>query len=511
MRRFIVYLGLVLFLISSFVDARENLRELFKNNSAIIYTINVRNFGAIDKDKNGLIELEKGDVNGTFLNAKEKLPELKRQGINTIYLLPITQVGNLKALGTAGSLYAMNEFSEIAYELDDMENDITVYDEAKQFVDRAHELDVNVIVDLPSCGSFDLSLRKPDWFIYDDENHPITPADWTDVRLFKIYNEDNTLYKANLDNFKSFVDMVQSIGIDGIRADVAAIKPPNFWKEIIKYARNENKDFLFLAEANIEWSNPAPNGVKHYSSVDELLEAGFDSYYASWSDFKNVKTKTEFDNKILNNQKVLKRNKSKSTISAFATHDQQAPILRGKNYWNMVLWLNATLPSNPYFLDGFSVGDDFIYPYEGKKAKDSLTDDEYYFVHSGMFDIFNFSAPVREKNPKLKRNYMKAIDFRIRNQDLITDGKFKLLKTGNEKVFAYSIIDNDRELVVIGSLDEKENNKASVKTKYLDKDNLFSLVYTNKHPQLNQDTISVELEPLEIQVYLISLANSRGI
>ena len=94
-------------------------------------------------------------------------------------------------------------------------------------------------------------------------------------------------YKANLDNFKSFVDMVQNIGIDGIRADVAAIKPPNFWKEIIKYARNKNKDFLFLAEANIEWSNPAPNGVKHYSSVDELLEAGFDSYYASWSDFKN--------------------------------------------------------------------------------------------------------------------------------------------------------------------------------------------------------------------------------
>ena len=271
-----------------------------------------------------------------------------------------------------------------------------------------------------------------------------------------------------------------------------------------------NKKFFFLAEANVEWDNPAPNGVPYYSTVDDLLSAGFDSYYASWSDFKNIKTKAEFDNKINKNLKVLKRNKNKSTISSFATHDQQAPILRGENYWNMVLWLNVTLPSNAYFLDGFSVADDYTYSYEGKKALKSYTDDEYYFVHSGMFDIFNFTAPIREKHPELKEIYLKAIDFRKANNDLITEGKFSLLKTGSEKVFAYSIIDNDRELIVIASLDESSLQNATVKTKYLKKDNLFSLVYTKKYPQLNQETISVELEPLEIQVYMISLANSRA-
>jgi len=510
MRRILFYLGIVLVL-SSAAFAKEDLRELFKNNEAVIYTINIRNFAAVDKDLNGTIEVEHGDKIGSFVGAKTKLKELASQGINTIYLLPITPTGKLKALGTAGSLYAMDEFNQIAPELDEVGNEKTVFEEAKEFVDEAHRLGLNVILDLPSCASYDLTLRRPQWFILDKNKEPLIPADWTDVRLLKIHNEDESLYEATLNNFKSFVDMTLKLGMDGIRADVAAIKPPKFWKEIISYARKQNKDFFFLAEANVEWGNPAPNGVKYYSTVDELLEAGFDSYYASWSDFKNIKTKEEFDNKIIKNQKVLEKNKGKSHISAFATHDQQAPILRGLNYWNMVLWLNVTLPSNMYFLDGFNVGDDFTYSYEGKRATKTYTDDEYYFVHSGMLDIFNFSAPAKVKYPRLKGKYVRAIDFRKRNQDLIQKGKFNLLKTGNDKVFAYSIVDKDRELIVIGSLDEKENQKASVKSKYLEKENLFSLITTKRHPQLNQDMIEVSLEPLELQVYMISLVSSRAI
>jgi len=508
MKRMIIFLGLVLFL-NSFAYAKENLRELFKDNKAVIYTLNIRNFAANDKNIDGIIEVDKGDKIGTFIGAKARLKELAQNGINVVYLLPITPTGKLKALGTAGSLYAMDDFNKIAPELDDLNNPKSVYDEAREFIDEAHKLGLNVIIDLPSCGSYDLSLKRPQWFILNDKKEAIIPADWTDVRLFKVYNEDNSLNEATLNNFKSFVDMALDLGFDGIRADVAAIKPPNFWKEIIKHARKENKDFFFLAEANVEWGNPAPDAVSHYSTVDELLEAGFDSYYASWSDFKNVETKEEFDNKIIKNQKILEKNKGKSHISAFATHDQQAPILRGLNYWNMVLWLNITLPSNMYFLDGFNTGDDFTYSYEGKKASKTYTDDEYYYVHSGMLDIFNFSAPAKVKYPRLKGKYVRAIDFRKRNQDLIVNGKFNLLKTGNDKVFAYSIINKHKELIVIGSLDEKENQKASVKSKYLEKENLFSLLNTKRHPQLNQDMIEVNLEPLELQVYMISLANSR--
>jgi len=491
-------------------NERANLKEQFKNNKAIIYTINIRNFAAVDKNGDGIINVADGDIKGTFLNAKENLAALKNEGINTLYILPITKTGKLKALGTAGSLYAMDSFNEISPLLDDETNDISVKDEAKSFVEAAHKLGFNLILDLPSCGSYDLSLKKPAWFIKDDKNESLTPADWTDVRLFKVYNSDKSLDETTLNNFKSFVDLAQELGFDGIRADVAAIKPYAFWKNIISYARNKNPDFLFIAEASPAWSNPAPGGVIHYSSINELLMAGFDAYYGSWSDFKNLKTKKEFDSRILLNQKILAHNKNASIMFAAATHDQQAPILRGINYWNMILWLDVTLPLNSYFLDGFSTGDDFTYSYENKKAKQTYTDDEFYFVHSGMFDIFNLSKKPFGKHPELKKNYIKAIDFKNRHCDLIKNGKFSLLKTENENVFAYSIVNFDRELIVVGSLDEKNSQKANLKSKYINKDSVFQILNAKEHPKSNKNILSVTLEPLEIQVYLIGLAKYRA-
>ena len=485
--------------------ARADLSEQFAQNSAIIYTLNIRNFGSVDKDKDGIIDESKGDIKGTFLNASEKLKDLKKEGINTIYLLPITKTGKLKALGNAGSLYAMDAFDEINPYLDDNKNEISVYEEARFFVDSAHKLDMNVILDLPSCGSYDLSLKKPSWFLFDNKNEAQIPADWTDVRLFKVYNDDNkTLNIETLNNFKSFIDMALNLGFDGIRADVAAIKPYEFWENIIDYAKNKNEKFIFIAEASPDWSNPANGIIEHYTTIDELLDAGFDGYYGSWSDFKNIKTKKEFDEKIEKNLKILSKHNSKAMIAAFATHDQQAPVLRGKNYHNMILWLSTTLPLNSYFLDGFSVGDDFIYDYENKKASYSLTDDEYYFVHSGSFDIFNTTGPVREKNISLKKNYINAINFKLSNIDLFKYGKYKTLKTKNDRVFAYSMTYLNKELVVVGNLDENNNQKACVNAQYLKKKNLFQIIFAKEKPQIIKNKIEVNLEPLEIQVYLIN-------
>ena len=80
----------------------NNLRNMFINKVAVIYTINIRSFGAVDYNKNDIIELELGEVSGTFSNAAPKLKKLASMGINTIYLLPVTKTGKLKALGTAG-------------------------------------------------------------------------------------------------------------------------------------------------------------------------------------------------------------------------------------------------------------------------------------------------------------------------------------------------------------------------------------------------------------------------
>ena len=126
------------------------------------------------------------------------------------------------------------------------------------------------------------------------------------------------------------------------------------------------------------------------------------------------------------------------------------------------------------------------------------------------FDIFNLSASPAGKYPHLKKQYLKAIDFKKRNADLITNGEFSLLKTNNDKVFAYKIKNFDRELIVVGSLDENNNQKAIVKSDYLKKDYLFLAVNTKNQPKTEKNKIMLTLEPLELQVYLISLAKYRA-
>lgn len=312
----------------------NNLRTLFTDNGANIYTINIRTFGAKDYNKNDIIETNLGEAKGTFINAIPRLKELKELGINTVYLLPITKTGKLKALGTAGSLYAMDSFNTIDPNLLD-ETDFTpsVKGQAKKFTDEAHKLQMHVIVDLPSCGSYDMSLEKPELFLKDKNNSSVIPSDWTDVRLFKVYDDEGNLNKALVEEYKSFIDMVQDIGVDGIRADVAAIKPKEFWMEIINYARKNDPQFLFLAEASPKWQNPA-KGYLPYASVEELLEAGFDGYYSDWSDLKEIKTKNDLYSKIEDDIKLIEKFENKKAyIANFATHDQVSPATLGYPYW----------------------------------------------------------------------------------------------------------------------------------------------------------------------------------
>ena len=168
----------------------NDLKTLFISNKAVIYTINIRSFGAVDKNNNDIIEPWLGDTPGTFINAQKRLDEIVELGANTIYLLPVTKVGKLKALGTSGSLYAMDSFNELNPQLDDKNDSKSVFAEAKSFIQAAHKKKLRVIIDMPSCGSYDMSLEKPDLFIKDKHGNTVYPADWTDVRLFKTVNSD---------------------------------------------------------------------------------------------------------------------------------------------------------------------------------------------------------------------------------------------------------------------------------------------------------------------------------
>ena len=494
---------------SCFAGDNNNLRTMFLNNQTNIMGINIRTFNA--KDLNGNEIIDENEESGNFINAIERLDEIKALGVNTLHLLPITPVGKLKALGTAGSLYAISDFTEINEQLADKNSKLSPKEQAKAFIDECHKRGIKVIVDLPSCGSYDLFLKQPELFIKDNKNISIVPTDWTDVRLLNTGNNEK-LNQDVLDVHKKFIDMVLGLGADGIRADVATIKPSKFWEEIISYTRQQDPEFMFLAEASDSWREP-PSKYAEFTPYDELLKAGFDGYYGSFFNLKEWNA-NEFVEHIKFNNKILKSyTEPKSVILSFTTHDEVSPvILHGENFSVMIAWLEATLPYNPYSIDGFAYGDMYIYPWANGKANRTETDDDTYFVHRGKLDIFNFSRCPKGGAKGIKKrildNVKEANSFRSENMDLVSNGIFSQFKTKDEKIFAYMISEqekNPERIIVLGNLDFK-NTKHNVRIKIpkLSKSDRVDIVHGDGSLKIHKRILTTELTPGEIEVVKIS-------
>ncbi len=476
------------------------LRTMFLNNQAVICGINIRNFNA--KDTNGNEIIDNDEESGNFINAVERLDEIKASGINTLHVLPITPVGKLKSLGTAGSVYAMADLCAINHQLVDLTSPLTPKEQAKYFIDECHKRGIKVVIDLPSCGGYDLFLTHPELFIKDKKQLSIVPTDWTDVRLFNT-GTDEKLNQDLMDAHKKFVDMVLDLGADGIRADVATIKPYKFWVEIIKYTRERNPEFLYLAEASDSWREP-PSKYAEFTPYDKLLEAGFDGYYGSFFNFKDWKSGNDLIEHIKFNKKLLTSyGEQKSTIMSFTTHDEISPIvLKGEKFSVMLCWLEATLPFNPYFIDGFQTGDDYLYRWANTKAAFTETDDDYYFVHRGKLDIFNFSRKPGGNSELVEVNFKKAMKFRNDYAGLISKGMFTSILTKRDKVFAYTRTYQGDTIVVVGNMDFKHpQRRVTLKVAGIKKKSRLDVIHGMKNYKTGKNKIYTDLDSGEIKVF----------
>ncbi len=482
-------------------NSPSNLRTMFQNNEAVIYALNIRTFNADDKNGNGIIDFSLSETPGSFVNAVDRLDELVSAGINAVHLLPVTPVGKIKALGTAGSLYAMSDFTSLNPQFEDFKSELSLKEQMMFFVDECHKRNIKVIVDLPSCGSYDLFINKPDLFMKRSDGTAVIPADWADVRLFDVPDNEKLLKSDIFVLHKMFVNYMISLGVDGIRADVATIKPFIFWKELISYARSKKSDFFFLAEASENWTQPACKEA-YFTDYKKLLEAGFDGYYGNYFDLKNWKTMEALSDSVLNQQKVLKKyREKKSVIGSFATHDVVSPLLTGgENFSKIIIWLNATLPLNPYYVDGFLQADDYVYEYSNKEAPVSFTDDIYYYVHQGQIDIFNFSRRPVSDSSVLFDEQKVAIKFRNDFLPQITKGSFVSLVNDDEEIFAFQRIYKNKSIAVIINRNLAVSRDVSLKLKNVNSKSKIDFIKGSDNISVTKNKVSGRLKPAEIVV-----------
>lgn len=491
---------------------KNDLRTLFTTNSAKILAIIPRTFNA--KDKNGNEFIESNEVHGTFLNAIDRLDEVKAEGFNTLHVLPINPPGKDNAMGTAGSVYAPEDLLKFDPILIDKKDPRSPQEQFKAFVDACHKKGLRVMVDMPSCASYDLYKEKPELMAHERNGLAKTPQGWYDIRMFEPWEDEGkrTLNPELLEYHRKFVDLMIDSGVDGIRADVARAKPVEFWDIIIPYSRKRNPEFAWLAES-YTYEDASPQANMPYDRPEDSLRAGFDAYYGQYHIFNEWNTAKELNDYVIDNLNMSYRlEKGKSLIGSFATHDDISPMSHGGAvYCNLTSGLEATLPMlNPYFVDGFQSGDNYDYSYRDKYSTETSTDNHEMTVHQNKLDIFNLSRKPGGDEPEIGKFMTSALKFRDEYADVVKRGSYIVLDKKKDKadqVIAFARHRQGRTLLIIANKNVNRRVACKVEVPTLKANqklkNLLPSYGEESKFQVSQGEVSVDLGPGRIHVFEI--------
>ncbi|MDH4071111.1 MAG: alpha-amylase family glycosyl hydrolase, partial [Ignavibacteria bacterium] len=149
---------------------------------AVVYNIFIRTTTAFDHDRDGVLHLGLNSAGmretGTFLKGIAILPYLRRLGVNTLHLLPITAIGRDGNKGTLGSPYAIRNPYELDERLGEPSLGLDVKTEFRAFVEAAHSLGMRVVVEFvfrTAAKDSDWVRDHPEWFYWIREDTPNRP------------------------------------------------------------------------------------------------------------------------------------------------------------------------------------------------------------------------------------------------------------------------------------------------------------------------------------------------
>ena len=500
----------------------NNLRSMIRNNESVTLAIVPRIFNAKDLNGDDRISIKNGEQVGTFLNAIERLDEVKEDGFNTIHILPIHPTGKKNAMGTAGSLYSPLKFIEdngdlaIDPTLIDKNDPRTPKEQFKAFIDECHKRNIKVMLDLPSCASVELFENEPELMAFGRNGEDKTPQGWEDIRMFEPWADitKRTLNPALYEMHRQYVDACIDLGIDGIRADVARAKPTEFWDKLITYSHTKDPEFGWLAESyTYECASPMIN--MPFDRPEDLLRAGFDEYYGQYHIFHDWKGASEFNDYIKSNLDLSHRLPSgKSVIGSFLTHDDVSSMLHGgENFCKMTTLLQSTIPMcNPYFVDGFQTGDYYDYKYRNTIDPETMTDRNESNEHRFHLAIFNLARKPGGNSPDIERVIKGCTKMRAENLDVLADRNSSFIELDkredlNDQIITFARHNNGRTILVVANKNPNRNVTGIIEIPGLkETQKLVNMVpeYGEKSEfQVDENELRVNLAPADAYVFEI--------
>ena len=193
---------------------------------------------------------------GNLQGVSAKLDEIKKLGVNILWIMPIQPIGEKGRKGDYGSPYSIRDYYAI-------NPDYGTLDDYKALVAGAHKRGMKVIMDLVANHTAwdSVMMTNRDFYKQDADGHVIPPVPgWSDVAGLNYSNPQLRAYMIAMMKY-----WVQTCDIDGFRCDVAYMVPTDFWEQARAALEQIKPDIMMLAEA----------------SKPELLTNAFDIDY-SW-------------------------------------------------------------------------------------------------------------------------------------------------------------------------------------------------------------------------------------
>jgi glycosidase len=218
-------------------------------NDVVLYEVNIRAFSN----------------NGDFQGVIDRLDHIKSLGVNTIWLMPIHPVGQVRSAGGLGSPYSVQNYLEVNPEFGDLAK-------LRELVDKAHDRGIAVMIDwVANHTSWDNPwIANKAWYTQDAAGNIVIPpgTNWQDVAEL---NYNNSEMRAEMIYAMKY--WILEANIDGFRCDAVDYVPSDFWAEAIATLKSiPNRKLILLAEGGKQ----------------ENFAAGFQMNYA-WDFYTNLK------------------------------------------------------------------------------------------------------------------------------------------------------------------------------------------------------------------------------
>ncbi|GAA5037185.1 alpha-amlyase [Marivirga lumbricoides] len=354
---------------------------------------------------------------GTLRAFLPHMERLKNMGVNILWIMPVQPIGEKNRKEPLGSYYSIKDYT-------DVNPDFGTLEDFKAVVEKAHELDMLLILDwVANHTAYDhhWAEEHPEYYNLDSLGNLQSPvADWTDVADLNYDNPD--LHQAMISEMKWWIT---ETNIDGFRCDVAGMVPNEFWQKAID-SLEATKDVFMLAE----WDEA------------EMHDAGFDMTYG-WSYHHLINDIAQGKANADSLDVFLQRDNTKYDSADFrmfftSNHDENSwngtVFERMGDAYEVIAVLTSTVKGMPLIYGGQEAGLNKRLPFFSKDSID--------WSNLSYEDFYADLLKLKHENPALWNGSYGGKAVRINSN------------SNTENVYAFSRKKDDNEVIVLLNLSD---------------------------------------------------------